>query len=74
MKNAENPIVDPDFFEEPPHQTLIPVSEEELKKEEDREDSWEDAYPDDDMEDNRLPSERFYHPDDRIPLDSDEEE
>ena len=32
------------------------------------------GFPDDDMEDNRLPSERFYHPDDRIPLDSDEEE
>ena len=30
-----------------------------------------DLYPDDDMEDNRLPSERFYDPDHPIPVEED---
>lgn len=38
------------------------------EREEEDETDFSDLYPDDDMEDIRLPSERFYDPDHPIPV------
>ena len=44
------------------------IEEDYHGKSEDDEFGFDSDYPDDDMEDNRLPSERFYNPHDRIPV------